>query len=101
MRLLTFSEPDALRDHLDALNDAGLPNEIAGTDANGHAFLAGLSGPYADGTFVLYISPWDSDASLYGSERCDECGAERADRNIEALRYPVMVVATDVEEVTR
>lgn len=99
MRLLTLDNEDALRDHLDALNDAGWDCTAAGMDVTGRSFLAGLSDPYAENTFVLYADPWDGEASMLDSEQqpCDECGGERASRQIDDLRYPVAIIAADPE----
>lgn len=97
MRLLTLDNEDALRDHLDALNDAGWDPTVGGMDSDGESFLASLAGPYAEGTTVLYVDPWDPEVEVKGAELCNECGAQRGHRSIDDLRYPVAVIAADPE----
>lgn len=89
---ITITDADALREHMDALNDAGKHCEIAGKDANGTPFLAGLSGAYADVAWAQIGNPWDVEVGFDG-ETCDCCGAQRgAQVTIDRLSYPVVIL---------
>ena len=83
---------DALGDHMRALNDAGAQQcEVAGVDANGTPFLAGLSGPYADTEWAQVGNPWDVEIGWDG-DSCSDCGAQRGSQvGIDRLVYPVTI----------
>lgn len=88
---ITITDADALREHMDALNDAGKHCEVAGVDAHGTPFLAGLSGAYADFEWAQIGNPWDVEVDFDG-ETCDHCGAQRgAQVTIDRLAYPVVI----------
>ena len=91
-QLVEFTDAEALRDHLDALNDAGIRTEAAGVDVNDNPFLIGLSGPYAESEVVIFGSPWDSEVDYGTGLHCDECHASNL-HGINDLRYPVRVIA--------
>lgn len=83
-----FANTDALRDHLDALNESGTDPTVAGIDANGRAFLITLQGPYAETEAVLFGVPWDGEIDWNSPLRCSECGCHEA-FGIQDLTYPV------------
>jgi hypothetical protein len=98
---LVLADGDALRDHLDALNEAGEHPVAVGWDAAPEPFLITLVGPYADGEDVLFDSPWQRDCD-YGKRvdgvwvphppRCDECQAQA--HSMDDLRFPVTVLVS-------
>jgi hypothetical protein len=104
---LTFADDDALRAHLDALNEAGVTPVAVGYDAH-QAFLITLVGPYAESEDVLFDSPWQGDVD-YGERidgvwkplppRCDECMAHV--HGMEHLRFPVTVMAPTLTTAER
>lgn len=97
--LLTLPDGEALRDHLDALNEAGEHPVAVGLTVLGHPFLITLVGIYAEGEDVLFDSPWQHDID-YGKRvdgmwvpqppRCDECNAHV--HGIEDVHFPVTVM---------
>jgi hypothetical protein len=89
--LLPLADSDALRAHLDRLNESGLDYRAAGMDANGTPFFITLLGPYAEAEHVITASPWDGEVSLGRPSWCDECDAH-SPLHITDLAYPVHVV---------
>lgn len=98
--LTTLEDADALREHLDALNESGEHPVAVGWDATPQPFLITLVGAYADGEDVIFDSPWQQDVNhgklvdgtwVPHPPRCDECLAQAY--GIEDLRYPVRVMA--------
>lgn len=98
---LVLDDADALRDHLDALNEGGTIPIAVGWDATPQPFLITLIGPYAESEDVLFDSPWQGDRD-YGERidgvwvphppHCDECqGQVHAMRH---LRFPVTVLVS-------
>ena len=83
-------DQDALRAHLDHLNEDGLTHIVGGIDARNVPFLAVLRGPYADAEDVIYGSPWDGEVEYGTGQLCDECGAANLD-TLGSLVYPVTV----------
>lgn len=107
--LLALADADALRVHLDALNETGQTPVVVGWTAPPHPqpFLITLVGCYADSEDVLFDSPWQSDTNhgeLVNGEwvphppRCDECQAQVY--AIEDLGYPVTVMYQPSLELT-
>lgn len=95
-RLLRDAE--ALRGHLDALNESGTTPVVVGRDATPQSFLITLVGPYAEGEHVFFDSPWQGDVDWSnGHTHCDECRGHV--HGIEDLRYPVVVMDDRVEEI--
>lgn len=100
---VTLADAEALRDHLDALNEAGTTPIAVGWDATPQPFLITLVGAYADGEDVFFDSPWQDDRD-YGERidgvwvpkppHCEECRAQV--HGIDDLRYPVIVLAGPV-----
>lgn len=98
--LVTFADADALREHLDALNEDGQQPTAVGWDATPQPFLITLAGPYVESEDVLFDTPWQSDVD-YGERingvwvplptRCDDCHAHV--HEMKHLRFPVTVVA--------
>jgi hypothetical protein len=99
--LLTFPDADALRDHLDALNEDGESPVAVGIDNSGQPFLITLVGPYVESEDVLFDSPWHNDRD-YGERingvwvphppRCNECRAYV--HEMRHLRFPVTVMTS-------
>lgn len=99
--LLTLPDEEALRDHLDALNEAGHHPVAVGWDKREQPFLMTLVGAYADGEDVLFDSPWQRDID-YGDRvngewvphppRCNDCQGQA--HAMEHLRFPVVVMST-------
>lgn len=85
-----LKDADALREHLDALNEEGNTTVAVGLTAADQPFLITLTGPYAENEHVLLDSPWQTDID-WQRPRCDECGAVQPD-TIDALAYPVKVM---------
>jgi hypothetical protein len=91
MNTLVLADADALRDHLDALNEAGERCTAAGMDSTPQPFLIALVGAYADGEDVLFDSPWQGDVDWRdGHSNCEDCNGWS--HGIEHLRYPVTVL---------
>jgi hypothetical protein len=100
--LVILTDADALRAHLDALNEDGQTPVAVGWTAGPYSqpFLITLVGCYADGEDVLFDSPWQSDID-YGERingvwaplapRCDECMGHV--HEMKHLRFPVTVMA--------
>ncbi len=96
-----LADADALREHLDDLNEVGERPVAVGMDASRQPFLITLVGPYVEDEDVIFDSPWQSDCD-YGERisgewvphppRCDECQAQV--HGIEDLRFPVTVLAS-------
>lgn len=83
---------DALRQHLDDLNEAGTHHPVAvGVDARSQPFLITLVGPYAEGEDVFFDSPWQREHDHGGvPARCDDCDARS--HGIEDINFPVYVM---------
>lgn len=92
MGLLVLEDAQALRDHLDYLNDIGFDYRCSGMDANNAAFFVSLVGPYADGEHVFAFSPWDGEISFSAPAYCHECAAHTP-LGLDHLTYPVRVLA--------
>ena len=91
---VVLADADALREHLDQLNEAGVHPIVAGIDACPQPFLITLVGPYAEGEHVFFDSPWQGDVDWSnGHTYCDECRGHV--HGIEDLRYPVVVLAQE------
>jgi hypothetical protein len=89
--LLTFADEEALRGHLDALNESGNTPVAVGIDGVGAPFLITLVGPYAESEDVLFDSPWQSDVDWRdGHSNCEDCRGWS--HGIDNLRYPVTVM---------
>lgn len=94
-----LADAEALRAHLDALNEAGICPVAVGVDASVRPFLITLVGCYAEGEHVFFDSPWQSDID-YGElvdgvfvprpPYCDDCRGHV--HGIEDLRFPVTVL---------
>lgn len=94
MDLLPIQDAEGLREHLDALNEAGESPVVVGWDARSMPFLITLIGCYAEGEHVFFDSPWQSDIDWRdGYAHCDECRGRY--HGIEHLRYPVAVLVSD------
>lgn len=91
MGLLVLEDAQALRDHLDYLNDIGFDYRCSGMDANNAAFFVSLVGPYADGEHVFAFSPWDGEISFSAPAYCHECVAHTP-LGLDHLTYPVRVL---------
>lgn len=101
---IVLPDADALREHLDALNEDGQTPVVVGWTAPPYTqpFLITLIGPYVESEDVLFDSPWQRDLD-YGDRidgvwvphppRCDECNAHV--HGIEHLRFPVTVMAAE------
>jgi hypothetical protein len=84
LRALVLADRDALREHLDGLNESGEAPVAVGIDAAPQPFLITLVGPYAESEDVFFDSPWQGDTD-YGEPgrrrvvpkqpRCDDCRA--------------------------
>lgn len=92
---VTMPDAEALRDHLDGLNEAGTTPISVGIDANGSPFLITLVGPYVESEDVFFDSPWQGDRD-YGERidgewvakkpHCEECRAMV--HGINDIKYP-------------
>lgn len=103
--LEVFADADALREHLDTLNENGETPVVVGWTAPPYTrpFLITLVGPYVESEDVLFDSPWQSDCD-YGDRidgvwvphppRCDECLAQV--HGMKDLRFPVTVLVPTV-----
>ena len=89
--LLVLADAEALRDHLDALNEAGTDDRAAGMDARGEPFLIALDGCYAETEVVLYGNPWNNEVDWGTGPSCVECMAQRPHR-LDSLRFPVRIL---------
>ena len=90
----------ALRRMLERRNEEGVVVEVVGMDSAGTPFLAGLTGPYAEGDFALVGLPWDAEVG-YDGFICEECAAQHgAARPIETLEYPVTILRGEGEPVS-
>lgn len=86
-----MADADALREHLDTLNENGLHPVVVGWDAGSQPFLISLTGCYADGEDVLFDTPWQSDIQwANGRTHCDECLGHV--HGLSDLRFPVTVL---------
>lgn len=104
-----FQNGEALRQHLDDLNERGEHPVAVGVDALGLPFLITLVGPYAESEDVMFDSPWQADLDhgravdgkwVPHPPRCEECQAQVY--GIDDIRYPVTVlVVTRLEAVRR
>lgn len=65
----SLPDVDALRAHLDALNEAGAGTAVAGITDNQIPFLAALVGPYAEGVHEVATVYCADDARLFGQAR--------------------------------
>jgi hypothetical protein len=94
-----IADAGGLREHLDALNEAGQTPVAVGVDSGPQSFLITLVGPYAESEDVFFDSPWQGDID-YGERvdgvwvpkqpRCEDCRA--MSHGIEDLRFPVVVL---------
>lgn len=100
MSTALLQDAQALRDHLDKLNDTGFDYRCSGMDANNTAFFVSLIGPYADGEHVFTVSPWDGEVSFSSGPYCDECAAHTP-LGLEDLTYPVRVLLPEGLTCTR
>lgn len=99
--LTTLLDEDALRDHLDALNEEGEITVVVGWDTTPQPFLITLVGAYADREDVLFGSPWQGD--LYSEKiddvwvpklpHCEECQGQV--HTMKDLKFPVMVMVAE------
>lgn len=90
---LVLRDKEALRAHLDMLNEQGMGPIAVGADDWGRPFLITLVGPYAEGEAVFFDSPWQTDVTYddgHGSPHCDECNGWEWD--IDHLKYPVTIL---------
>ena len=93
---VVLADAEALREHLDALNEHGVTPLAVGIDAWANPFLITLVGPYADGEHVLFDSPWQGDTDWRNGERvCEDCRGHV--HGIGDLRYPVTLMANQKE----
>jgi hypothetical protein len=91
---LVLESADALRAHLDGLNESGVDFKTSGMDSRGQSFLAYLDGPYAESLGVLMHNPWDSEIEVPEARMpCDDCGVRHGPLRAEHLAYPVTVLA--------
>jgi hypothetical protein len=91
MNLIELPNPDALRNLLDTLNEAGVDPSIAGTDAMGSPFLIVLDGPYGETEAVVMGNPYDSEVGPAHGYRCEECrGHENS--SMKDLHFPVHIL---------
>jgi hypothetical protein len=86
-----LADADALREHLNALNDSGTDDRAVGMDSRGEPFLIALDGCYAESEVVLYGNPWDAEVDWGTGPSCVECMAQHPHR-IDSLRFPVSVL---------
>ncbi len=91
--VVQVDDRDALRAHLDSLNEAGIGGSAAGIAGNGQPFIIELSGCYAETETVLWGDPWAGDAEHSSGVRCEECGAHNL-YGIDSLRFPVHILTT-------
>lgn len=90
--MVRLPDADALREHLDALNQEGKHPVAVGIDSTPQPFLITLVGVYAEGEDVLFDSPWQTDVDWQEQSRCDECNGHS--HGIEHLSFPVTVLVT-------
>lgn len=91
-RPVLLADAEALREHLDALNDAGESAVTIGYDSAPQPFLITLTGPYAEGESVFFDSPWAGHDITGADIHCDECRGEVC--GIDHLRFPVTVMSS-------
>lgn len=91
MILQSVKDEDGLRAVLDTLNESGVDYKVAGMDSVGNAFLATLTGPYAEGIAVMWGNPWDSEVDYSTGIRCEECYAANNDTP-DHIKYPAEVI---------
>lgn len=87
---VVLADAGVLREHLDALNEAGEHPAAVGIDSTPQPFLITLVGAYAEGEDVLFDSPWQADIDWNQPPRCGECNGQA--HHIEDLRFPVTVL---------
>lgn len=92
MQTKGLADADALRAHLDELNEAGTDDRAVGLDREGQPFLAFLAGLYAGDSGVITCDPWDYERN--GELACYECNAARSGQ-LDTLNYPVTVLLRD------
>lgn len=92
-RVERVDDRDALRAHLDSLNEAGICCSAAGVAGNGRPFIIELSGCYAETETVLWGDPWAGDVEHSSGVRCEECGAHDL-YGIDSLQFPVHILTT-------
>ncbi|MBB3040992.1 hypothetical protein [Nocardioides soli] len=95
--LVPIENAEAMRDYLDALNDAGIDCRAVGMDSRGEPFLISLSGCYADSEVVLYGNPWDNEVDWGTGPSCVECMAQRP-HGIDSVRFPAFIVQAPTED---
>lgn len=90
--LFEIPSAEALRDLLDAMNEAGANDRVSGIDALGEPFLAFLAGPYAETAWAYTYNPRDPErAPAPGTAMCPDCGCVDPFK-LADLHYPVVVV---------
>jgi hypothetical protein len=87
--LVVLADADALREHMDALNNSGEPSVVVGMDAH-QPFLIALDGPYVESEVVFFDSPWAGHDIAGASIHCEDCRGEEC--SMEHLRFPVTVM---------
>lgn len=93
MKTTRLDDYDALYERLAGINEDGRDPQVAGMDNAGRAFLASLSGAYAESVVAVMGDPWDSEIGW--PDECDECaGGRGAVWDAERLTYPVTVLGT-------
>jgi hypothetical protein len=93
---VVLTDAEALREHLDTLNEHGVTPLAVGIDAWANPFLITLIGPYAESEHVFFDSPWQGDIDWRNGHRhCEECMGHV--HGIEDLRYPVTLMANAKE----
>jgi hypothetical protein len=88
---MILEDEDALRAHLDGLNESGVHPVAVGVDNGGQPFLITLTGPYAEHEDVFFDSPWQGEVARDGPYRCDECSGMEPD-DMEHLKFPVVIM---------
>lgn len=85
-----------LRMYLDAINDNGLNDRLAGVDAFGTPFIAFLEGCDGSGVAgVLVGSPWDGERDYPAGTYCEECSGANP-LTLPHLSYPVRVLTRTI-----
>lgn len=87
---IQLGDADALRRHLDTINERGEDDRCAGIDSAGQPFLAALTGPYATSVRVLCCDPDDVERDQ--GEYCDTCSQAVTRHGLDTLHYPVVVL---------
>ncbi|SHS19801.1 Uncharacterised protein [Mycobacteroides abscessus subsp. abscessus] len=93
VRVVRIDDRDALRAHLDRLNEAGIGCSAAGVAGNGEPFMIELSGCYVETETVLWGDPWAGDIEHSSGVRCEDCGAHNL-YGIDSLQFPVHIITT-------